>query len=95
MAKSVSRRKPVPSDRETLRKAVLTAAEAAGKQCGGEGLVSYLTAQALGAPGSFLTLLGKVFAASTDRAEPQITRIEIVTPQTCMAEQPAKEEGEN
>jgi len=46
-----------------------------------EGLVTYLKAQALATPGSFLTLLGKVGMGREDENLPPITRIELVAPQ--------------
>ncbi len=62
-----------------LKDAVLKAADSAG---GPEGLVGYLTTQAIENPGPFLTLLGKVLPLQMtgDGGGPiqQITRIESV-----------------
>jgi len=75
-----------------LPQAVIAAAQAAGDHLAqenigkqdeigaNEGLVSYLKAQALATPGSFLTLLGKVGLQSEDDAMAPITRIELVAP---------------
>ena len=43
-----------------LKDAILLAAENAGKEDGGNGLVSYLEKQAVDHPTAFMTLLGKV-----------------------------------
>lgn len=43
-----------------LKDAILKAAENAGNKVGGDGLVSYLEAQAIENPAPFLALLGKV-----------------------------------
>lgn len=63
---------------KNLRKAILDAAAAAGKDFGDEGIVSYLQAQALSAPGAFLTLLGKILAEAEEQASPPVRRIELV-----------------
>lgn len=68
-------------NRDKLCKAVLSAAEAAGKQFGDKGLVSYLEAQAIATPSPFLTLLGKVLAEEKLSESAKITRIEIIAPQ--------------
>ncbi|UXM95421.1 hypothetical protein N5853_01900 [Bartonella sp. HY329] len=68
-------------EREKLCKAVLSAAEAAGKQFGDNGLVSYLEAQAIATPSPFLTLLGKVLAEDKLSEGAKITHIEIIAPQ--------------
>lgn len=81
MAKSVSRQKTIKSDREKLCRAVLQAAEAAGKQFGDQGLISYLQAQAVAAPSPFLALLSKVLVSNEDTVESPVMRVEIVAPQ--------------
>jgi hypothetical protein len=62
-----------------LKRAILQAAEAAGKE---GGTVGYLTTQATANPASFLTLLGKVLpttvAGDPDNPLQTITRIELV-----------------
>jgi len=67
-------------DRERFRQAVLEAAEAAGKQFGDDGLVSYLEAQAVATPSPFMTLLTKIISDSSDLPQATITKIEIVAP---------------
>jgi hypothetical protein len=55
--------------------------EAAGEAGQGEGLVGYLTAQAVLNPGPFMALLGKVLPmqiTGADGGPVQITRIELV-----------------
>lgn len=82
MAKSVSRQKTIKSDRKKLCRAVLQAAEAAGKQFGDQGLISYLQAQAVTAPSPFLALLSKVLVSDEDTVQPPVMRVEIVAPQS-------------
>ncbi|KAA6204573.1 MAG: hypothetical protein DU429_05105 [Candidatus Tokpelaia sp.] len=64
--------------RKKLHKAILQAAEAAGKEFGEAGLVSYLQAQAVATPSPFLTLLGKVLTEAEDKTVPPVRRIELV-----------------
>jgi len=92
MIRTALRRKTIRPDREKIRQAVLDAAEAAGKQFGEQGLVSYLQAQAIVAPAAFMGLLGKIFADQTDVSEAPITRIEIVTPQGNLTQQLRQEQ---
>jgi hypothetical protein len=55
------RPKGVPNKTTSLLKdALLKAAENAGNKIGSEGMVSYLTHQAVKNPGPFMSLLGKV-----------------------------------
>jgi hypothetical protein len=67
-----------------LKDAILQAAELAGDKVGNDGLVSYLTAQAIDNPGPFLSLLGKVLPIQMvgDPNNPivTITKIELVAP---------------
>ena len=68
-------------DRAKLSKAVLEAAEAAGKQFGEKGLVSYLEAQAIATPSPFMSLLTKAICEPEVSQEGKITHIEIIAPQ--------------
>jgi len=67
----------------SLSQAVMEAARAAGGEETHEthGLVTYLKAQALATPGSFLTLLGRVATRQETGDVLPITRIELVAPQ--------------
>lgn len=85
MAKNSVRGKVTRINREKLCKAVMQAADAAGKQFGENGLVSYLEAQAVATPSPFLTLLGKVISDEREVEAPRVTRIEIVAPEIAPA----------
>lgn len=63
-----------------LKDAILKAAENAGNKVGGDGLVSYLEAQAAENPGPFMALLGKVLPMQIagDPESPIVHRIERV-----------------
>lgn len=63
-----------------LKDAILKAAEQAGNRVGGDGLVSYLEAQAIENPGPFMSLLGKVLPMQIagDPEAPIVHRIERV-----------------
>lgn len=78
--KNCSKKSNKKLDRERFRQAVLEAAEAAGKQFGEDGLVSYLEAQAVATPSPFMTLLTKILSDNSDTPKTTITRIEIVAP---------------
>jgi len=61
MPVSPGRPKGVPNKTtQLLKDAILKAAEQAGNKVGGDGMVSYLEAQATENPGPFMSLLGKV-----------------------------------
>src|SRR5436305_7040658 len=67
-AKTGGRQKGVPNKTTALLKdAILMAATAAG---GEEGLVAYLTEQAVKRPAPFLVLLGKVLPTQTQQSDP-------------------------
>lgn len=67
-----------------LKDAILIAGENAGNKMGGDGLVSYLEAQAIDNPAAFMALLGKVLPTQLTGdgggAIETITKIEIVAP---------------
>lgn len=67
-----------------LKDAILKAAEAAGGEGEGGGMVGYLTKQAKDNPGPFMALLGKVLptqvAGDPDNPLRTVTRIELVAP---------------
>jgi len=76
--KAPAGKKTAKPKRKKLHKAILQAAEAAGKEFGEAGLVSYLQAQAVATPSPFLTLLGKVLTEAEDKTAPPVRRIELV-----------------
>lgn len=69
-------------NKKLLSKAVLIAAERAGKQFGEEGLISYLEAQALEAPSPFISLLIKIISEIDDEDDDmtRVNKIEIIAP---------------
>ena len=62
-----------------LKDAIIKAAENAGNEIGGNGLVSYLEAQAVANPAPFMSLLGKVLPMqiSGDEDQPLTIRVQI------------------
>jgi len=76
--KAAAGKKPIRPRRKKLHKAILQAAEAAGREFGEAGLVSYLQAQAVATPSPFLSLLGKVLTEAEDKSLPPVRRIELV-----------------
>lgn|GEM_PF-1199088 len=76
--KAAAAKKAARPKRKKLHKAILQAAEAAGKEFGEAGLVSYLQAQAVATPSPFLSLLGKVLTEAEDKSLPPVRRIELV-----------------
>ena len=78
-AAGMGRKKGTPNKTTALLKdAILRAAEEAG---GKDGLVGYLTQQAIANPGPFMSLLGKVLpmqVTGADGGPIKVTRVELV-----------------